>query len=104
VVGCIMSNEENLLERKSFSPFALKFIINEEKFDHQTIFFEKHSTHPYEHTRTSYPYEHLRKTELILILRFMKSVTKSALLSTGTLSPTESIISRKCNTHVKSEI
>jgi hypothetical protein len=39
-----------------------------------------------------------------LILRFTKSVTKSASLSTGTSSPTERIISRKCNTYVKSRI
>jgi hypothetical protein len=39
-----------------------------------------------------------------LILRFMKSVTKSVSLSTGTSPPTERIISRKCNTHIKFRI
>jgi hypothetical protein len=39
-----------------------------------------------------------------LILKFIKSVIKSISLSMGTSPPTERIISRKYNTHIKSKI
>jgi hypothetical protein len=44
------------------------------------------------------------KDSVGLILRFIKSVIKSVSVSIGTSAPTEKIISRKCNTHVKSRI
>jgi hypothetical protein len=55
------------------------------------------------HARISYPYEHLRN-RAGLMLRFMKSVTKSVSLSTGTSAPIERIISRKYNAYVKFRI
>jgi hypothetical protein len=76
----------------------------------------------YKHTHTRiniYPYKHTYThptsmstskrlswldLEIHEILRFTKSITKSVSLSTGTSPPTERIISRKYNTHVKSII
>jgi hypothetical protein len=69
--------------------------------DHQLIKNREHS-HLLTHAHISYSMS-ISKRLSHLILRFIKSVTRSASLSTGTSPPTEKIISRKYNTHVKSD-
>jgi hypothetical protein len=58
--------------------------------------------HLYENVHTPYFDEHLKKLNR-LILKFMKSVTKSTALSIRTLSSTEKTINHKYNTYIKSK-
>jgi hypothetical protein len=62
------------------------------------------SIHPYEYTYVHPTPMCTFKRLSRLILRFTKPVTKSISLSTETLPPTEKIISRKYNIHIKSRI